>query len=95
MVNSIVLLYIEQIGCSIDSLVSEIKLVAHNVSINPIILFRVKDGETLLKKMAMKLPVAKPSPHSLRSYRRGIIGTAPQGLLKTEVFKLSYKVPTG
>jgi len=41
----------------------------------------------------MKLPEAEPSPHALRAVSAGYLGLLRKSNLKTEVFKLSYKVP--
>ncbi len=46
--------YQERIGCTIDALAEEMQHIAETVAQNPLITFRVKDPETLLKKMRLK-----------------------------------------
>lgn len=46
--------YQEFIGCSIEVLVEEIKQIAESIAESPIITFRVKNPETLQKKMRIK-----------------------------------------
>jgi len=49
-----ILLYQEQIGCTIDVLAMEIQLIANSVAKNPLVTSRVKDPKTLEKKMQKK-----------------------------------------
>jgi len=47
-------MYRERIGCSIDELAEELWCIANAVVKNPKVVFRVKDPETLRKKMFLK-----------------------------------------
>lgn len=49
-----ILLYQQHIGCTINTLAKEVQQIASAVAGNPLVIFRVKDPETLRKKMKLK-----------------------------------------